>query len=743
MITTIEIKNVATFDSEHGTITDLNKLNFFYGANGSGKTTISRVLANPESYSESKIFWDKEEIEDILVYNHDFVKRNFSSSSEIPGIYTLGEESIEIEKKIEELRKEYKNKLEEKQKTLSGIPENGISAYFEEKKKICRNFYENDFWKLKESVKGTELDVFLSGFKGSKSKLFEKLLDEYKNNHNPQWTKEQLIAYQQLKKKAEVSKVPLIGLIKNSGLQEIETNPLFKEAIIGKANSTIGELIEKVGNSQWILSGKKYIEESEGKCPFCQQILPEGFSDVLEEYFDHTYTEKIKYLKQLKENYEEKIKGFLNQISNLLISKEPQYQYLDKCKLQELKLKAECLLNSNLAKIVNKINVPSNIIKIQSSFNLVSNANELIQTANQNIIKYNKNIDEPEKVEDISAIFWRYAVSQNAKSIIKYFEEQNKLNDECNTLQSKIVKLNREIEDIIAQGHHLEKQRTSIRPTVDKINGLLKSFGFTNFKLQVADNEAQYQIVRMDGSLANETLSEGETNFITFLYFYFLLNGTISVEDSPSEKVIVIDDPVSSLDSNVLYIVCTLLIDICKNKILKEHSNFTQILLFTHNMYFYNELTAYRSKNWRNKVSYYVIKKIDNISRIDYYAHSPIKTTYQLMWKMVKDANEDISKVDRIALLNVMRRILEYYFRTLGNFSQDDIYNKISGEDKYICHSLLALENSQSHSFIDDVVNSTPDEDTLKKYLCVFRKIFEVHGSLNHYNMMMEIIDEK
>ena len=160
-------------------------------------------------------------------------------------------------------------------------------------------------------------------------------------------------------------------------------------------------------------------------------------------------------------------------------------------------------------------------------------------------------------------------------------------------------------------------------------------------------------------------------------------------------------------------------------------------------MYFYNELTAYRSKNWRNKVSYYVIKKIDNISRIDYYAHSPIKTTYQLMWKMVKDANEDISKVDRIALLNVMRRILEYYFRTLGNFSQDDIYNKISGEDKYICHSLLALENSQSHSFIDDVVNSTPDEDTLKKYLCVFRKIFEVHGSLNHYNMMMEIIDEK
>ena len=89
-----------------------------------------------------------------------------------------------------------------------------------------------------------------------------------------------------------------------------------------------------------------------------------------------------------------------------------------------------------------------------------------------------------------------------------------------------------------------------------------------------------------------------------------------------------------------------------------------------------------------------------------------------------------------------MRRILEYYFKTLGNLVNNDVYDKINGEDRFICHSLLALENSQSHGFIDDTVNSTPDEDTLRRYLVVFRKIFEVHGSLSHYNMMMGLDSE-
>ena len=45
MITSLNIKNVTTCDPENGVqINDLKKVNFIYGANGSGKTTISNFF---------------------------------------------------------------------------------------------------------------------------------------------------------------------------------------------------------------------------------------------------------------------------------------------------------------------------------------------------------------------------------------------------------------------------------------------------------------------------------------------------------------------------------------------------------------------------------------------------------------------------------------------------------------------------------------------------------------------------
>lgn len=656
----------------------------------------------------------------------------------------MGEESIETEKQIEELREKYRGKIAEKQKILNDIPEEKIQEYFFNKENACRRHYEEVCWKLKESVKGTELEEFIAGYKSSKFKLFSKLLDDSLSNHGDIWTKEQLISYMKQMKQAEVSKVSLIIPVQVNGLQVIEKSTIFNESVVGKSNSTIGTLIEKIGNGQWVLKGKEFIEKSKGKCPFCQQELPDGFSKALEDYFDHTYTEKVGLIAQYADMYAEKTKELLTQIDNLISLPEPQNKYINTEDIKKIQTEIASLFDDNQNKISEKVQTPGNVIALQSSKSLIRKINKLIEETNERIVKYNDSIDKPQKVDNIDSIFWRYAVSQFEKDINNYNKEIAKLNDNCKKLQNQVKKLNSELSEITLKGKELQKHRVSIRPTVDKINQVLKSFGFTNFSMQVTseDDETHYQIVRADGTLAKETLSEGEANFITFLYFYFSLDGTMSTAGTLGEKVIVIDDPVSSLDSNVLYIVSTLVKGICKDKILQQDSGFTQLLLLTHNVYFYHELTANPLKNWRGRISYYIIRKINNISSIEHFGHSPIKTTYQMMWELVKKASDDISRVDRIALLNVMRRILEYYFKTLGNLVNNDVYDKINGEDRFICHSLLALENSQSHGFIDDTVNSTPDEDTLRRYLVVFRKIFEVHGSLSHYNMMMGINSE-
>src|SRR5690606_17594165 len=106
----------------------------------------------------------------------------------------------------------------------------------------------------------------------------------------------------------------------------------------------------------------------------------------------------------------------------------------------------------------------------------------------------------------------------------------------------------------------LEKGITSVQPTVTEINALLASFGFRGFKLATAGDQGNlYEIVRLDGSNAVRSLSEGEKTFVTFLYFYYLIRGSVSESGMTSNRVIVFDDPVSSLDSDILFIVSSLI----------------------------------------------------------------------------------------------------------------------------------------------------------------------------------------
>lgn len=60
MITKINIRNVASFDEQNHLMEGLGKVNFIFGTNGTGKSTISRVLSQPEAdtYSDCVVSWE-------------------------------------------------------------------------------------------------------------------------------------------------------------------------------------------------------------------------------------------------------------------------------------------------------------------------------------------------------------------------------------------------------------------------------------------------------------------------------------------------------------------------------------------------------------------------------------------------------------------------------------------------------------------------------------------------------------
>ncbi len=274
---------------------------------------------------------------------------------------------------------------------------------------------------------------------------------------------------------------------------------------------------------------------------------------------------------------------------------------------------------------------------------------------------------------------------------------------------------------------------TSIQPTIDSINKTLKAFGFTNFSIvQTSDNK--YQIKRENGELANNTLSEGEVTFITFLYFMQLIKGGKTIQNAQSDRIVVIDDPISSLDSTILYVVSASIRDLIRT-ILKG-SNIKQLILLTHNIFFFKEVTCIHSKreNSKTKYSYWTISKRSGNSifsqRLD---ESPIKSSYELLWEDIKNWET----TSAISLQNNMRRIFESYFMVFGGITETDVVNHFSSsEEKSTCNSLIGWINDGSHSIADDL-HYVPGEEEKTKFLSVFEKIFDYMGHKGHYDMMM------
>lgn len=83
MIQKVSIKGEATFDQTGIELDDLKMINVIYGSNGTGKSTISKILANVDEYPQCEIQWEDDASMDVLSYNKDFREKNYSE--QIPG----------------------------------------------------------------------------------------------------------------------------------------------------------------------------------------------------------------------------------------------------------------------------------------------------------------------------------------------------------------------------------------------------------------------------------------------------------------------------------------------------------------------------------------------------------------------------------------------------------------------------------------------------------------------------------
>ncbi|WP_165696811.1 AAA family ATPase [Helicobacter pylori] len=739
-ISQISLKKVATFDENGASFKDLNSINFIYGANGSGKTTTSSFLKNlaengiEDKFANSKIAWYNNESLKIEVYNKQF-KEEQLRNSQVKSIFTLGKKTNENLEKIE-IKKESINKENEKKIKNEASLQVLTQKKEKEEKDFADRCWEKLYKKNEEDFKET-----LEGFK-RKEKFKEKILKEFEND---KYNQSEIVGLEKLKEKIEIvfgeNQTELALLECNlTDFDFIENHSIWEQKIVGSGDAAIADLIKRLSNEDWVAWGREYIKDN-SICPFCQkETITEEFKKQLESYFDTSYQESIETIKEKMEDYASRTAGALERLDKIVETEQKNQQ--TKLDTENLKIIIETLrskINGNQQKMLDKSKEMSRNFKLDSTKNEIDAIKDLIKKANEQIANYNEMIKDIEKQKkSCKEQTWKFLVNEFKSDIQEYNKKYCGLEKGINNLEKAISENQEEVKKLENEIKELEKNMVSIKPIVNEINTLLKGYGFTNFGLTCTEDEKFYRIQREDDQLVGETLSEGEVTFITFLYYYHLAKGSLKENDISKNKVLVIDDPISSLDSNILFIVSVLVKDLMKEA-MEEKTNIKQVIILTHNTYFYKEITLECDlKRYQGKYSFWIIKKDNNVSKIKDYKENPIKNSYELLWQEVKQAKEN--NASWVSLQNVMRRIIEYYFRILGGFKHNDSLSECfeNIEEKRVCNSFISWFNDGSHGISDDLFVQSQDT-SIETYLKVFEKIFKETGHEAHYKMMMRM----
>lgn len=729
MIESIHLANEGAYDATGTQLHGLKKLNFVFGSNGSGKTTISRIIEGSGTFPTCTINWAGGAKLETRVYNRDFVERHFDAESSIKGIYTFGE-NVEVAEKIKTL----KGEADEINRTLVGLRRNLLGDDERGGKKKDRDALGaklvEDIWSAKK--KFDDLNAAFKGLNNNKKSFCDRYLIEASTNNASIKDISDLRADAATVFSGTLTKAALLPSPDSSNISELESSAILKKKIIGKADVDIAALILSLGNSDWVQKGRQFFNQLDDQCPFCQQKTDAAFRKSLEDYFDQSYLADLDAVENLLDDYRRSANELLEALCAADIIDSP---YLERETYEKEIAALRLTLEANIEKIVAKRREPSLSVTLVNSAQMFVAVDSLIEAANKRVASNNDTFDNltVRKKELVSQV-WKRLLEDTKPTFSTFDAEATALDKAITSLRGKIEEFTGKLATKQTEIEENEKKITSIKPTIDAINGLLKSFGFTNFNLAEGEESGFYKVRRPNGADAKQTLSEGEKSFITFLYFYHLVGGSFSASGGTNDKVIVFDDPVSSLDADILFIVCKLIRKIVA-EMEKAASPIKQVFILTHNVYFHKEVTFDKKRDALGTAlkdeSFWVVRKTSTRSELLPYKENPIKSSYELLWREVRRKPPSDT-----AIQNVMRRILEHYFKFYGGIKPESIIERFSGKDKIICGTLLSWVNDGSHFATDDLYMAC-DPGQIDRYLLVFQRIFEESEHGAHFRMMM------
>lgn len=725
--TVINLKQIKFDDSVSplfkGDELELSSKNFIFAKNGSGKSTLSKsIYTQKKSEYEVHVF---NGFESLIGENE-----NLDAFSLAVGAGDKEAEIKELEKKI--LKTEHNLSLIQKQldKRSSDGEEPTLFDDFQEKGKLYKKQYK-------------KLDSFYKNSARTISLKRDPIIVDNPKSYNKNSFKSEIARACRLKE-TEINRYLDILQSSPQEITPLKEKKIDFEKYLTAVNEIISsKVIERVTvrrlDSQRKINFAREgleIHRNEEICSFCGNKISNEIKLELESYFS---ADEVKALQNRIKSGKEQIANLLNEISeyvaikveeffpDLIENAKKEIDEIDR-RLEQQKYFFETLLStlehkeSNLFVETEELELP-----IPDNINY-ENFNKIIEGHN----KYVLDIKNKQKEAKNSI---RYHEIKILLENFKYELEMEKLNnyekdkkDKSYTLEQKEDERN-SLEQVLVE---YRNQIDTLKPkaekkAIERINTKLRLR--VSWELDHVDDEnlGYYRIKEGDQYRSVKHLSTGEKNVIAFLYFIERLEEV--KKNRRNKKILVFDDPMSSNDDTMQYLIIWELQRLYQNKDRNKFDvNKDIMVILTHNVHFYLNVQPHGNfKDDKGRTKY----DKNNFYRIDHHEFIKIttekedlKTSYEALWIELKDLYECGHK---LSMLNTMRRIIETFVK-FNSLKQDRFYQ---GNEQY-----LKLFNVNSHA-IDDL-SATQYTETTDEMRNLFFQIFKDNDYEDHFKNYWE-----
>ena len=362
---------------------------------------------------------------------------------------------------------------------------------------------------------------------------------------------QQLINQEEIKNESKQSfpNIDVSGFLEATN--EIITTELAKSIILDF--STIEE-------QNWVRQGMNYHNKGD-VCAFCNNPISDQRLDQLNHFFSDNVkkfeTRLLNAIERLKNQRDEidKTKSinpsnfypeYHNQISDLNTSISElirKYTYFLDFLIETLEQR-----KSDLFTTMSEISyeLPDSFESIKEQYSEIYEVNKRY---GQDLTSKKEDAKNKLRLNLVNIELSKMKYSQDVSDLEKLDIEKKRLADELQLNQNNLLELRKQKLNLISQ---------TIDESIaaERINKSLRSLGNHSFQLDLVSGEqkGQYRIKNIDDSTRDvDTLSTGEKNIVSFLWFLADLDNPSKMSEKP--QVIVFDDPMNSNDDTTQYLI--------------------------------------------------------------------------------------------------------------------------------------------------------------------------------------------